>query len=385
MLSQETITIVKSTVPVLQEHGHAITKRFYARLFENNPQLKNLFNQTNQKQDRQSMALANAVYAAANYIDQLEAIIPAIQPILHKHRSLQITPEMYDIVGENLLAAIKEVLGDAATDEIINAWAEAYGEIASVFIALEATLYQEVKENAFEGFVPFEVTEIIKESSDVKSFVLTPPDGMRLAPYQPGQYISVQAEIPTEEILHHRQYSLSKAYDGVSYRFAAKKDGIVSTHLHDNIRVGDVLRISAPAGHFVLDGSDSPVVLVGGGIGLTPLLSLADQALRLRRKVTVLHAVKDHADRPFAEQLEDFASRGAEILYYAEQNADADVVSGYIDAATLERLATDAEVFICGPEAMLQYVVNACLAATTAEHIHYEVFGPSLAVSTANA
>ena len=130
MLSQETINIIKSTVPVLEEHGKTITTVFYKNMFAEHPELLNIFNHANQSQGRQQTALANTVYAAAANIDNLEAIVPAVIQIGHKHRSLGILPEHYPIVGEHLLGAIKEVLGDAATPEIIDAWADAYGVIA---------------------------------------------------------------------------------------------------------------------------------------------------------------------------------------------------------------------------------------------------------------
>lgn len=142
-LSQKTIEIVKATVPVLEQHGEQITKWFYQSMLSNHPELLNIFNHANQKQGRQQRALAAAVYAAAKYIDQLEAILPVVEQIAHKHRSLGIKPEHYPIVGKHLLLAIKAVLKEAATDEIINAWEEAYQAIADVFIKVEAQLYEE--------------------------------------------------------------------------------------------------------------------------------------------------------------------------------------------------------------------------------------------------
>lgn len=126
-LDEQTREIIKATVPVLKEHGEKITKRFYQMMFENHPELKNIFNQTNQREGKQPRALANTVYAVALHIDNLEAILPNVVSIVHKHKSLNIKPEHYPIVGEHLLLAIKDVLGDAATDDIIDAWAKAYG------------------------------------------------------------------------------------------------------------------------------------------------------------------------------------------------------------------------------------------------------------------
>ena len=141
-LSKKTIDIIKSTVPVLEVHGVTITSVFYKNMFTNHPELLNIFNHANQSQGRQQVALANMVYAAAQHIDRLEAVLPAVKQVAHKHRSLGVKPEHYPIVGEYLLGAIKEVLGEAATEEIIGAWAEAYGVIAQVFIDIEDDMYE---------------------------------------------------------------------------------------------------------------------------------------------------------------------------------------------------------------------------------------------------
>lgn len=122
MLSQKTIDVIKSTVPVLEVHGTTITTVFYKNLFEAHPELLNIFNHANQKKGRQQNALANTVLAAAKHIDQLETIIPVVKQIAQKHRSLAVKAEHYPIVGEYLLGAIKEVLQDAATEEILQAW-----------------------------------------------------------------------------------------------------------------------------------------------------------------------------------------------------------------------------------------------------------------------
>src|SRR5699024_1617072 len=105
-LTKRDMDIVKSTVPVLQEQGSVITSLFYQRMFENHPELKNIFNQTNQKIGDQSKALADAVMAAAANIDQLDAILPKVKQVAEKHVSLNIKPEQYPIVGKYLLLAM---------------------------------------------------------------------------------------------------------------------------------------------------------------------------------------------------------------------------------------------------------------------------------------
>ena len=141
MLDQKTIEIIKSTVPVLKEHGLDITTHFYKIMFTNNPEVKGFFNMDKQASGEQPKALAMTVLAAAQNIDNLEALLPAVKKIGKRHVEVGILPEHYPIVGKNLLAAIKDVLGDAATDEIIEAWGKAYGVIADLFIQVEQEIY----------------------------------------------------------------------------------------------------------------------------------------------------------------------------------------------------------------------------------------------------
>lgn len=143
MLSQKTIDIVKSTVPALKENGVEITKTFYKTMFENNPEVKEMFNMDKQESGEQPKALAMTVLAAAQNIDNLEVLLPAVKKIGQVHVNTNVKPEHYPIVGKNLLIAIKEVLGDAATDEVLNAWGEAYQVIAQVFIDVEKDIYAE--------------------------------------------------------------------------------------------------------------------------------------------------------------------------------------------------------------------------------------------------
>src|SRR5690242_11955129 len=122
----QTIDIVKSLVPALQEHGSEITKRFYSKMFEAHPELLNIFNHSNQRDGLQQQALATAVYAAAANIDDLGAILPVVRHIANKHCSLGVKPEHYPIVGKYLTMAMQDVLGDAITPERLAAWKLAY-------------------------------------------------------------------------------------------------------------------------------------------------------------------------------------------------------------------------------------------------------------------
>ncbi|OXM14369.1 NO-inducible flavohemoprotein [Paenibacillus herberti] len=404
MLSPNTIAIIKSTVPVLEVHGTAITRRFYQRLFEAYPELLNLFNQANQKQERQQAALANAVYAAALHIDKLETILPTVRHIAHKHRSLGVTADQYAVVGENLLAAMSDVLGEAATEEILQAWAEAYGIIAGVFIEVEAELYRQAEEveGGWAGHREFKVERKISESEQVTSFYLTPSDGGQLPVFLPGQYISIKLSIPGEKHTHIRQYSLSDAPGKPYYRITVKReDGIsgnpagkVSNYLHRDVKEGDTLLLSAPAGSFTLKAEDSrPIVLISNGIGLTPMLSMLEALAGegRDREVFFIHATRCHDDHVQYDRVQELLEGGSKLTVcwsYSELNGgmkqshalQKQIKPGRIDSDWLREFipSAGASYYFCGSVPFMREVYQALKAfGVSDEDINYEFFGPA--------
>lgn len=146
MVSQKTIDIVKATAPLIKEKGEAITRRMYEITFETRPDYKRGFETTWMQHldgGGQAHKLAAAVYAYATHIDQLDQLAAAVDQIAHRHVETRILPEQYPLIGEKLLQAMKDVLQDAATDEVIAAWAEAYEALANVFIQKEQAIYQQ--------------------------------------------------------------------------------------------------------------------------------------------------------------------------------------------------------------------------------------------------
>src|SRR3954451_21050045 len=140
-LSQHTIALVKATVPALETHGLTITRGMYERMFQNEA-IRDLFNQSHHGETgSQPKALASAIVAYARNIDGLAALAPAVERIAQKHVGLNILPEHHPYVAEALLGAIKDTLGDAATEEILAAWREAYWYLAEVLIARERAIY----------------------------------------------------------------------------------------------------------------------------------------------------------------------------------------------------------------------------------------------------
>lgn len=398
MLNKKTVEIIKSTVPVLEVHGEAITTRFYETMFQNHPELLNIFNHANQKQGKQQRALAGTVYEAAKYIDNLEAIMPVVTQIAHKHRSLGIKPEHYPIVGKYLLFAIKDVLKDAATDDIIEAWGEAYNVIADAFISLEAEMYDQAEKQTggWDGFRSFIVSEKVIESEVITSFYLRPKDNGPIASFEPGQYISVKLEIAGEEFTHIRQYSLSDVSHKDYYRISVKRedgletpDGKVSNFLHQEMAEGDTINISAPAGDFILDTrKQSPVVLLSGGVGLTPMVSMLKTAAALQpeREVTFIHAAangKVHALKNEVKALSEQTKFKSFVFYDSpteeDRLANAFDVEGYVTEEWLEQNTdiAQAEFFFCGPVPFMKAINRSLKNLGVAdERIHYEFFGP---------
>jgi nitric oxide dioxygenase len=400
MLSQKTIEIIKATVPVLEVKGTEITTVFYKNLFQNHPELLNIFNHTNQQRGRQQTALANAVLAAATYIDRLETIIPVVKQIAHKHRSLTIKPEHYPIVGEHLLGAIKEVLGDAATDEIINAWADAYGVIAQVFIDIEKEMYENAasKESGWSDFKEFKVIDKVEESEVITSFYLAPTDKPRVPGFEPGQYITVRVQIPGEKYLLNRQYSLSVAPGKEYFRISVKREaeentpkGKVSNYLHDYIQKGDTIEVTAPAGDFTLNKEESPVVFLSGGVGITPFMSmvnsLADQ--QPNREIRFINASRNGKLQPFKDELEGLKERlvNYDLSYVYENPLEEDKKElhfkkeGYIDVEWMKEnvLIPEADYYVCGPVPFLKAIVLGLKKlGIEDEQIHYEFFGPAM-------
>jgi Hemoglobin-like flavoprotein len=182
-LTPEQVDIIKATVPVLEQHGLAITTTFYKNMLNENPELHAIFNTANQVTQHQQKALAGALYAYASNIDNLAALTDAVELITNKHASLYVKPEQYKIVGTYLLAAMKIVLGDALTPEIHDAWAAAYWLLADLLIEKEASLYRSAGD--WNDWREFKIDKKIPESDQITSFYLKPVDGKPLPFFPP--------------------------------------------------------------------------------------------------------------------------------------------------------------------------------------------------------
>jgi nitric oxide dioxygenase len=377
MLTEKEIQTIRETVPLLKEHGQTITSKFYSRLFNEHPELKNVFNQTNQKKGLQSSALAMAVLAAAEHIDDLSPIVPVIMPVVYKHCALQVLPDHYPIVGENLLWAIKEITGLTDDSEVIQTWGKAYQEIADAFIGLEKQVYEQM---AWSGFKPFEITHINQETSLIKSFTVK-SDAIDLSQFTPGQYITVDIDSPKLPYKAKRHYSIVDGDEdyltfGVRRDVSEEHEGEVSTILHDDIEIGDTISLSAPVGGFGIVNSENKQLFLGSGVGVTPLVSMFRQSVSEHTPSTFVQVTSDSDNVAFEDVLKTIEQQDDNSnlkLHYRD-------TEGYINAEDLQQLIDeDTEIYVCGGQSFINsMIVNLKTLNVPESKIHFETFVPRL-------
>lgn len=393
-LTETTKAIVRATVPVLTTNGTEITAAMYKRLFENS-KVRDLFNQSNQGEEgRQTKALAQAILAYAQNIDNLAILTGAVERIAQKHVGLHIRPDHYPHVATALLGAIKDVLGEAATDKILNAWGEAFWFLANILIGREQQIYDDLQssEGGWNGWRRFAVVSKKRESDIITSFVLRPVDGRTVVRHRPGQYLTFRFDVPGLP-LQHRNYSISSAPNGESYRISVKREmhGLVSRFLHDQIEEGAVIEVAPPTGDFHLPpGQERPVVLLSGGVGLTPMVSMLETIANSGQRLAVhyIHGAENGGVHAMGPHVRDIAKNREHlktaIFYGSPHDRDKKGVhfdhEGYI---TIDWLAkntpiAEADFYLCGPKPFLAAFVNGLAkAGVTKDRIHYEFFGPA--------
>lgn len=404
-LSPTTIQLVKATVPALEAHGLEVTRRMYERLFQDTA-IRELFNQSHHGDaGSQPKALADAVLAYARNIDNLAVLGGAVERIAQKHVALNILPEHYPFVAQALLGAIQDVLGDAATPEICAAWGEAYWFLAELLIGREGAIYRDIasQPGGWNGWRDFVVESVTEESEIIRSFVLRPADRKPVLRHQPGQYLGFLFEVPGYGVLK-RNYSISCGPNDRTYRITVKREatpgippGLVSNWLHDQVWLGTVIKVTPPAGDFFLEPSHTaPVVLVSGGVGLTPMMSMLEAISETTpdRPTWHIHGALNGRVHAMGVKTRQLAARTKGIrthIFYADPHADDQLGEHYDEAGLInaEWLAQhtpfdDATYFLCGPKAFLRALVNGLIAnGLSSNRIRYEFFGPTEELSAA--
>ncbi|MBX6382342.1 MAG: hemin transporter [Microbispora sp.] len=394
MLSPDTARIVRDTLPVIAGAIQKITARFYDTMFADNPELlRDLFNRGNQANGEQRVALAGSIAAFATALVERPGEPPhtMLSRIANKHASLGVTEDQYAVVHKYLFGAIREVLGDAVTPEIAQAWDEVYWLMAELLIGLERDLYRE----AGRGWTRATVIERVDQTADVVSFLLRPERPMS---FRPGQYVSVQVPLP-DGARQIRQYSLSNAPERGDWRITVKRvhdegapEGEVSTWLHEHVRAGDVLSISAPFGDLTLPEGTGPLLLASAGIGITPMLAMLDHlaVTGSDRRVVVVHADRSPDTHVHREELADLVAAlpGATLHRWyeelpAEHAGDPAVAAGRADLSAVD-LPEGVVACLCGPLPFMRAARAQLIErGVPASAIHYEVFGPDLWIAAA--
>lgn len=398
VLSAKTIETVKATAPAVAANAEKITRHFYEIMFAGDPQVRAFFNQAHQHAGGQQRALAGAICAYAANIDNLGVLGPAVEVIAQKHGSLGIQPEHYPIVGKHLLVAIKDVLGEAATEEILAAWGEAYGFLANILIGREKQIYaaQAATPGGWTGRRPFVVARKVPESEIITSFYLKPQDGGPLPPFAPGQYVTLHVEHPTTPT-SPRNYSLSDRPGRDYYRISVKREpgsppGLVSNYLHDRVDVGGVLQLGPPCGEFKLDVGSvrRPVVLISGGVGLTPMVSMLSALAHHKVDVPIhfIHGTRNSATHALGEEVRAIATERPNVRVHVRYSQPSPTDSpaggawhekGIVDVALLARLVPDrdADFYLCGPKPFMACIDQGLQDwGVSPERIHFEFFGP---------
>ena len=304
---------------------------------------------------------------------------------------------------------MKEILGDALTPAVHDAWALAYQQLATMMIKRENQLLEEA--DGWNDWREFRISQKVEESSEIASFYLVPVDGKPLPSYLPGQFISVRLPVPDLHHLQARQYSLSDAPNRDCYRISVKKEsalnlkhsdakahpGYISNVLHSEMNVGDLIQVSHPAGEFFLDTQNEktqngPVVLISAGVGLTPDLSILNTLISkdTKRKISWVHASRDSQVQAFKSHIQKTVKSHDNVQSHVfNKNPGKDDQEGvdyqFKGRMSLNKLHTDHDLFvndasteyyICGPEKFMTDMSSVLSGwGVGRERIKMEVFG----------
>ncbi|MBW3086845.1 Flavohemoprotein [Austwickia sp. TVS 96-490-7B] len=396
LLSPASQEVVRATAGVVAENMVKITSHFYPRMFADRPDLLNVFNRADQAVGEQAQALAASVVAYA--VQLIDPDAPSFEPVLdriaHKHVSLGIRAEQYTIVGRHLMAAIGEVLGDAVTPEVAAAWDEVYWLLAMQLAAAEARLYALGGVDPAQPWRDYRVAERRDEvPGEVITLVLAPVDGQPVPQHRAGQYVTINAAL-SDGSTQPRQYTLSGAARPDTMQVTIRRvrgtadtpAGMISNLLHDDTPVGTILQVSIPCGDVYVDDSDSPVMLVSAGVGVTPMAAiLEDLAQRApHRPVILAHADRSAASHPLHDSMSATAASMDSVAAHcwyeqADESASArGAHTGFMDLSVVE-VPADVRVYMCGPLPFMREARRTLLdRGIPADHIRYEVFGPDL-------
>ena len=388
MLTVEQRQLISASVPLLETGGEALTRHFYQRLFERYPQASALFNSAHQHSGMQAKALARAILMYARHINELGELSGLVEQIVHKHVSLNILPEHYPWVGECLLLAIREVLGEEiATDALLDAWGKAYWQLAEILINAEGAHYAEtaLQQGGWRGARQFRLVRREQESAEIQSLYWEPVDQQAVVAALPGQFIGVQLQVDGQE--QRRNYSISSLAQQTGYRISVKREsaGVVSNVLH-NAPLGYELGMFPPAGNFVLAESERPLVLICGGVGITPTLAMLEAALPTGRAVHFIQCARNRAvmgfDQWLNEQAQQYPTLQRFVCLSEPEAGDQADATGFLTQELLSQWMPtnlkEADVYFLGPVPFMRAVrKHLSNLGVPSDQVRYEWFGPA--------
>lgn len=237
----------------------------------------------------------------------------------------------------------------------------------------------------WKGFKEFHIIKRIQEDSKVVSFYLSAGDDFILPYFKPGQFIAIRLKEADGTYSKIRQYTLSKDYEKTYYRISVKREenGHISKKLCDDFMEGDTVEITAPAGKFVLEESDRPLVLIGGGIGITPMLTMAYSSIASDRPVHLIYSIQNSNHHSFREEIKALSNyENIKTTTFYTRPLPEDVnnfdYKGRISLQWMEQnLPKDGDYYFCGPIPFMKNIYR-YLTVIGIENpsIHYELFGP---------
>lgn len=245
----------------------------------------------------------------------------------------------------------------------------------------------------WKGFKELLVVDKIQEDDVTTSLYLKDVDGNALPSYLPGQFITVKVKINENETSKPRAYSLSSKYKGDYYRISIKREefGAVSPLLCDKVEKGDLLLSTAPAGKFVLQDNERAAVFIGGGIGVTPMLAMAEALEGTDRKAHLLYSTRNSNFHSFQEEIKAISDHYHNVdtnIFYTRplegevEGKDYDVCGRISKEWMQKNLPLDADFYFCGPVPFMKTMYhNIVSLGVSEEHIYYEFFEPGIDIT----
>lgn len=387
-ISTKSLEILRATGPLVAEHSKKITDTFYPNhLFKNYPVVLQYFNPVNQLMGKQSAALGGAVAGFGCNIDNLSVLEPAFDTIALKHCALDVKPELYPAVRDSLLGACVEVLGDAITPEVAEAWSEGIDELAAILIELENEVYAKAsaRVGGFKGEKEFVVTKRTEIAKDAMEFQFQPKgeNNETIFEYTPGQFLTIRAP----GVLAPRHYTVTSKPNHDNFlsccikKVASPRNmdeipaGEMSSHVHASLQEGDIVKLTTPYGEFVPHVEQHPAVLFSAGIGITPMSSFVRYFQDKGVKVTSVH-IDRSAD--YHAYIDRFTEVDEKVWIYTDVDSRPTMPS-VVSNVVSRQDDGNAVYYICGPPTFMQETRQSLLENGVGDdQVRLEAFGPAL-------